>query len=121
MWRKGGVSKEIKDKFASIAVRCQRQWDWRRKKAGLLDLDVVDVVLEDYEAFFLACDLLNVNYRLSGPEVCALKLLDSTSINYVVKYALGVPYAEAQQQAQQPKKAGAGSGPPITQPDMSTT
>ena len=113
VWRKGGVREEIQDRYASLCLRCKKQFDWMRKREKFEDVDLVDLVMEPYEQFYLAVDLLNVNYRVSGPEVCALELLNSVSIIYVIRYGLGWPYFEAEAKARVPK-AEPGNGPAPT-------
>jgi hypothetical protein len=114
VWRKGGVIEEVKDRYADLCVRCKRQFDWICHKLGWEDIDVVDLIMHDYEQFYLCVDLLNVNYRVSGPEVCVLDLLDSVSVKYVIEYSLGFPYFEAEQRARSFVEAA--SEPPTTLP-----
>jgi hypothetical protein len=111
VWKRGGVAEELGDRWSALCAKCHKQWNWMRKKEGFEDLDLTDLVMEKYEQFYVACDLLNVNYRVSGPEACALKLLNGTSILYVIRYALGFPFFEAEENFRK-KQVVAGNGPP---------
>lgn len=99
VWKRGGVRQEVEDRYLDLRLRAQRQFDWFRKIAGEEDVDFADLWIEEYEQFYFAVDCLNVNYRVSGPEVCFLKLLNSQSILQVIRKALGLHFYDAQTEA----------------------
>ncbi|HET6325799.1 MAG TPA: hypothetical protein VFG04_14070 [Planctomycetaceae bacterium] len=107
VWRKGGIQQVVKDRYADICVRCQKQFEWILTHLGieaLSNLEAEDFVFEPYERFYLCADLLNVNYRVSGPECCELGIVDSKNMWYIIKYSIGWQYWEAEQRVRAPKE-----------------